>query len=276
MSTKVKRDVEATVEVSAVGAVKQEPSVEVSVGVSLSSSSSSSASSFSSSSSSSSPSKKRSHEEMHPLALSESDDDGYEDWESGMGSMKYTDDSATNPYTNRGRTNDVKKVLKCYGFDFVSEKVLPDKMPNPCFELVVRTAVKNGKFNNTTGELLKWPISVIVGKIRSSEYWKYTEEGQQDLAAATDDAALVCACLSVDGVNIGLEPHFFSFCRGDSFFGIGGNLESSMHTSHCRKCKACADWREWHCKTCNKCNYGITIPCETCQPNAYRRRMEDC
>ena len=110
--------------------------------------------------------------------------------------------------------------------------------------------------------------------------WTYTEEGQQELAAAYRDAALVCACLSVDGVDIAGETHFFSFCRGSSWppGTLGGNLESSMHTSHshCRKCKACADWREWHCKTCNKCNYGVTIPCQTCQPNAYRRRMDDC
>ena len=189
-----------------------------------------------------------------------------EDWEEGMAVYKYTDSTASDPYSNRGRSAEVVAVIERYGLECTEHAKRCGNFPSPCFELVVRNAVKKGKIR-PDGQLESWPISHLAGIIRSSEHWTYTEDGKKALAEAEDDAELVRASLSTDGIDE--LQCFFSFCRG-------GGLESSMHTTHCRKCKECMDWREWHCKTCNKCQYGVSIPCSKCQPRKYRRRMENC
>ena len=83
--------------------------------------------------------------------------------------------------------------------------------------------------------------------------------------AAKLDAALVKAALSKEGIGR-WDRYYYSFCRRD--------LEKDGNTWHCRKCGKCADWRVWHCKGCNKCQYGVSIPCEKCQPRRFKRRME--
>ena len=57
----------------------------------------------------------------------------------------------------------------------------------------------------------------------------------------------------------------WSWCRGEAAQGT--------FTWHCRKCGCCQDWREWHCKRYNKCVYGVSIPCETCRPLGFAKRM---
>ena len=134
-----------------------------------------------------------------------------------------------------------------------------DFVPHPCFEMHLRKAASKPGRILPDGEMRDWPISGLAHEVRTSHRAEYMEA--DDLAR--DDAEIVRRALSVDGLGDGF---FYSFCRQ--------NLEQTSHTWHCRKCRACQDWREWHCKTCNKCTYGVTIPCEKCMPAAYARRMD--
>ena len=119
------------------------------------------------------------------------------------------DETAEKPYTNRGRTVDVWRTLNAYGFEQGSER-----KPNPCFELVVRNAVRRGGAITDTGELRDWPVKRIADRIRGHECWTYGERERQCLPAAPDDHKLVNECCSEGGTSIaGGEDYYFSFCR---------------------------------------------------------------
>ena len=77
---------------------------------------------------------------------------------------------------------------------------------------------------------------------------------------------LPCGCESVplrglltahDCTHCG-ESYWYSFCSED--------IVQDSCTWHCSNCGACRDWREWHCDRCNRCTYGVTMPCENCDP----------
>ena len=182
------------------------------------------------------------------------DDDESEDLENYT---CYADESVDGPYTNRGRTAAVRQVLATYGFDCVNT------VPNQCFEMMVRDAVKKGQ----TQELRS--ISDITGSIRKTLcdtfFYVYPDEQTEDEVNKMSDQDLVRACLSTKGLFPDGDTLFYSFCRRA--------LVQKSHTWHCRTCRTCMQWREWHCKTCNKWNYGISIPCERCMPKKYAKRM---
>jgi len=104
------------------------------------------------------------------------------------------DHSAQDPYTNRGRTAEVSRVLEAYGFS--KDEVKPPKQragqPHPCFESQVRKAVKSGRVL-PNGEMESWPISPLAHQIWAHECWTYSKEGTNSLKAETNDLLLVKA-----------------------------------------------------------------------------------
>eukprot|EP00040_Diaphanoeca_grandis_P012598 m.63823 g.63823 ORF g.63823 m.63823 type:complete len:205 (-) comp23344_c0_seq1:218-832(-) len=177
------------------------------------------------------------------------------------------DETASKPYTNRGRNEGVWRVLEYYGF--VRENVersrtnVSSDCIHPCFEMEVRWRVRSGDEDAD----MFGSVTAFAERIRESE--NYTPEGAFDNPDSGSqrqrDAALVKAALSFYG-SIGSDSDYWSFCR-DQF-------EQGSCTWHCRKCEKCVDWREWHCKTCNKCQEGVSIPCEQCEPELYMKRLE--
>lgn len=162
-------------------------------------------------------------------------------------------------FTNRGRNDAVWKVLEFYGFQ---RKAVTEYI-GPCFEHTVRKEIRNGATNAD----LFGSIESFASRIRQAETYEYIHVKPFDDPSTGSqqerDAALVKATLGGKGFEA-----YWSFCRAD--------LEQSMCTWHCRKCRKCMDWREWHCKTCNKCQYGVSIPCSKCQPDRFRKRMRYC
>jgi hypothetical protein len=155
------------------------------------------------------------------------------------------DRNADGPYSKRGRTPAVLACLQAYGF--LCE---PDhEKPHQCFESKVR---------KVKGDMSKLPsIAQLAAKIR--------KEGDvapyMDVPKDSTDAELVKCMLAIN-----FDGWFWSFC----FNG----LQQATCTWHCRHCRQCVDWREWHCKGCGKCQYGVSIPCQTCQPTLYKMRMK--
>ena len=184
-----------------------------------------------------------------------------------------TDETVRDPYSNRGRSEGVWKILTAYGFkrDLKGKRTFDGPVPHPCFELAARAHCgshgqphpeevrADGQFKNCT-------IATLAQKIRTSHLIEYLDDEYKKELQQMDDPTVVRDALSLDGLESG-EGYFFSFCREE--------LEQSNCTWHCRKCQQCNDWREWHCKGCNKCQYGMSIPCETCSPKQYARRMEN-
>lgn len=183
------------------------------------------------------------------------------------------DDTAGDPFTKRGRNENVWRVLEFYGFNrqSVEDKNSTEDI-HPCFEAKVRKEVNKTK-DKTPSDLFG-SIESFAKSIRKSHHYEYIGDEKElfdDPKKGTQqerDAALVKSVISQGRES--LDYGYWSFCAGWD----GGQLVQGSCTWHCRKCGECADWREWHCKTCNKCQYGVTIPCEKCQPERFRKRME--
>mmetsp|Transcript_36228 Transcript_36228/g.59291 ORF Transcript_36228/g.59291 Transcript_36228/m.59291 type:complete len:316 (+) Transcript_36228:65-1012(+) len=166
--------------------------------------------------------------------------------------------SAGDPYTNRGRSEEVWKVLLAYGFR--REKDCPS--PSVCFEKLVRKTCKRYPHDILeNGQLAQYPIHSLAQHIRND----WHEKDEKDALDNLDDAEVVRQALSHEGL---LSAYYYSFCHYDG-------LVQSNCTWHCRICGKCQDWREWHCKGCNKCQYGASIPCKKCSPTQYKKIMEN-
>eukprot|EP01104_Vermistella_antarctica_P000055 TRINITY_DN10058_c0_g1_i1.p1 TRINITY_DN10058_c0_g1~~TRINITY_DN10058_c0_g1_i1.p1 ORF type:complete len:269 (+),score=30.70 TRINITY_DN10058_c0_g1_i1:63-869(+) len=215
---------------------------------------------------------------------------------------KYQDEEheAKYPYTNQGRTDEVKTILARFGFTDLKPKkegdgkhkhVSRDHLPSACFEAFVREAMKrkNGTSKKANPKLIfgfMQPrrvtnecldsvemMATYIRKNIDSFRWDECEEEDKE-KWDTDDLFLCNRFLRHGGTSLRgsiadgddvFGELTFSFCRV-------AEVQTNC-TCHCRKCGECSDWREWHCKTCNKCQYGVTFPCKTCKPNVYRARV---
>lgn len=181
-------------------------------------------------------------------------------------------DEARDPYSNRGRTDGVWKILGAYGFRRKADSLSFDgPTPDPCFEMTARKCCRGGKpiadLVAPNGEIMDSSVPILAQKIRSSHHIGYLKAETKAMLDRMEDSTLVRDALSTEGLELEYESYMFSFCRDD--------LDSTSHTWHCRICKECMDWREWHCRGCNKCQYGASIPCANCSPTQYARRMEN-
>lgn len=204
-------------------------------------------------------------------SASDDDDDFDHDFDDSGADHHFgmEDDSAGEPYTNRGRSEDVWKILMAYGFQKRSsadgnDDDAGDLLPNACFECYAREQCRRGLALPgqvlPSGEITGWTVSSLAQKIRSSHQIGYLDAKYKKEIVDMADADLVRDALSCKGLDVS-EGYFYSFCRGD--------LEQGGCTWHCRICRQCQDWREWHCKGCNKCQYGVSIPCSKCSPREY-------
>lgn len=76
------------------------------------------------------------------------------------------------PYTNRGRTEEVWKVLLVYGFsrktNAKGKHSFVDSVPSPCFEKYVRDACRSNRYLiESNGELTHFPIEKIVREVKT-------------------------------------------------------------------------------------------------------------
>lgn len=186
------------------------------------------------------------------------------------------DPTAGEPYTSRGRSEGVWKILTAYGFC----RTLDAKgrssfdggpIPHPCFEYAAREECYKGKPRqgrvSPNGEMYKWTISHIAQEIRMSLYRNINNDISE--LKTMDDATLVRDALSVGGLEFlcagNQESYFYSFCCN--------RLENQSEFWHCRICRQCASWHHtWHCKCCDKCQYNSKSPsitCQTCSPNDF-------
>ena len=170
---------------------------------------------------------------------------------------------ADDPYTNRGRSEEIWRVLLAYGFqrstNSKGKHTFQGKKASPCFERVVRNACKKNEVEEN-GELFAYSINSIARDVKSN--WMLEDE---DLSEK-NDVELVRDALSIRGIQIG-GGYYYSLCRK--------SLVESSYTWHCRICGRCGDWRDWHCAGCNKCQYGASIPCEKCSPEEHEIYMRD-
>lgn len=148
------------------------------------------------------------------------------------------------PYTNRGRTEEVWKVLLVYGFsrktNAKGKHSFVDSVPSPCFEKYVRDACRSNRYLiDSNGELTHFPIEKIVREVKS---YPYFEPYQKKRLSKLSDMELVRHSLSKRGLDMIGGGFYFSLCRD--------SLEQSDYTWHCRICKECKDWRTWHCGSC--------------------------
>jgi hypothetical protein len=172
----------------------------------------------------------------------------------------YEDDKARAPYSNRGRTDLVLRAL-CKYTDRQIGKGVDQWLPNPCFEMFVRGQIKEGQ----DPEVFLQSAEDFASDIRNTELYGLLAENDPELVAL-DDRSLSAFCVGDEKSAKGIYADlYWSWCRDDAAQGTC--------TWHCRKCGCCQDWREWHCKRCNKCVYGVSIPCESCRPLDYAKRM---
>lgn len=172
------------------------------------------------------------------------------------------DNSASKPYTNRGRTAAVWKTLQAYGFKKFAknEQIGCDELiPSACFESFVRKSVKTPSKILEDGQIVGYEIKELAETIRLQGLDHVKEEDQEEFEEE-EDMEIVTRALS----DKGLHHMYYSFC------GAREGLEQSTCSWHCRLCGECEDWRVWHCKGCNTCKYGAsTSPCDKCNPEEY-------
>jgi len=166
------------------------------------------------------------------------------------------DPTAGEPYTDRRRTDAVKRAL-CKYTDRQLGEGQNDWSPNPCFEMFVRDKIRSGE------EDFLPSAKDFADRIRASDLYPHEFE-LHDL----DDRKLAAFCVGDSSICNGCWDAYWSWCDN--------MLMQNSCTWHCRKCRSCQDWREWHCKTCNQCVYGVSFPCQTCRPLDFAKRMLNC
>ncbi len=179
------------------------------------------------------------------------------------------DNSASKPYTNRGRTDAVWKTLQAYGFKKFAknEQIGCDELiPSACFESFVRKSVKTPSKILEDGQIVGYEIKELANRIRLQGV-AHVKEEDQTAFEEEEDMELVTRALSDKGLqrpSVYYTDLYYSFC------GAREGLEQSTCSWHCRSCGECEDWRVWHCKGCNTCKYGAsTSPCDKCNPEEY-------
>ena len=216
--------------------------------------------------------------------------------------------SAGDPYTNRGRTEEVWSMLSAFGFprasddgddgdagdgnsggsdaeravDGIKKKkrkrnkkiaVFEGKTPNPCFEAAIRNTCKLRRRHGL-------PASKFLNDDEFSDYSESVTGTADDIRSSynVDDffdensfmelKAMSDADLVRDALSVE------GLCLNDRryyFSSCRDELTVSADTWHCRICGECQEWREWHCKGCNECKYGMSIPCSTCSSEEYEK-----
>lgn len=127
-------------------------------------------------------------------------------------------DNAGGPYSNRGRTELVWKILNAYGFrrttDANGKAVFADgDVPTQCFEREVRLcASRSGKdgYDGTileSGEMAAYTVSSLAKRIRSSHHIDEMDQEQKQQLENMSDADLVREALSGDLLMI----YYYSF-----------------------------------------------------------------
>jgi hypothetical protein len=225
-------------------------------------------------------------------------DDGHWDEERVMMYGRDEDDTAREPYTNRGRSDEVRSVLEAFGFPrstkdskgkgkgkSAQEKEAleearfaeMDASPHPCFEMVVRQAAKKGQisgdgtFTWQTTSFMRGAhtqtisVASIAAEIRGGEFWFGYSDDTSGKKMVSSYYGVTCSTQDIAGMT---DVELVKLALSYKGLTVAKTHETYFY-SFCRGGKIEGSSHTWHCRKCKKCQDWREWHCKGCQKCQY-------